>query len=376
LSANAREFQHATPLPLAAGGAGVNWFVEIVAPSAFNAGTKAFDDVNDVLRKRGFQPVILDRRRPFLRRLVQAPVSLVRLASKLIDPRNTIVIQAPLPVEAKAFVRELMRVKRATVVVLVHDLDSMRYTDRSHESAPELTFLKLADAVICHNASMARWLQERGIRQTLTSLTFFDYLIEEQTAPDASFVDVSTLHWRRDIVFAGNLSKLKSGFLYELSDDYEVTLRAFGSQPPPDSTFPKCVRYCGRFPPERPSLPPGLFGLVWDGTDIGSCTGISGTYLKLNSPHKVSLYLACGLPVICWRQSALAAEIESRNLGFAIDSLEEIPRALRELPDATYAAMLARVDQVRTKIREGKQLLEALDHAILDVRHRTCEALG
>lgn len=40
------------------------------------------------------------------------------------------------------------------------------------------------------------------------------------------------------------------------------------------------------------------FGLVWDGNSMDTCTGNYGSYLRINDPHKVSLYLSSGLPII------------------------------------------------------------------------------
>ena len=48
----------------------------------------------------------------------------------------------------------------------------------------------------------------------------------------------------------------------------------------------------------------GSFGLVWDGISVETCAGVYGEYLKVNNPHKTSLYLASGIPVIIWKEAA------------------------------------------------------------------------
>ena len=73
----------------------------------------------------------------------------------------------------------------------------------------------------------------------------------------------------------------------------------------------KNVKYCGQYKPEElPEKLEGGFGLVWDGDDLGACTGVFGEYMKYNNPHKTSLYLASGLPVIIWEKAAMAKYIE------------------------------------------------------------------
>jgi hypothetical protein len=337
-----------------------NWFVEINSPSAFNAGKKAFDDVNDILRKAQFRPITIDRDQRALKRILQAPMSMARLTRAFLSADVLILLQAPLPREIKGFITLLLRAKRAKAVILLHDIDSMRYPGRLHEVGDELSFFGSADAVICHNGTMARWLQERGLNVPIVELSFFDYLVSVERTTDADAAeDRLRGNWKREVVFAGSLSRAKSGFIYELPQDYPVTVRVFGAEPSAGAEFPSSVRYCGRFPPDRPTLPKGLFGLVWDGPDTSTCVG-SGEYMKINSPHKASLYLACGLPVLCWRGSAIAKEIESRQLGIAVDSLHEVPDALARLTAAAYAGILERVESLQRTLRAGGQLQEAL----------------
>jgi hypothetical protein len=285
----------------------------------------------------------------------------------LLNRCNAVLVQAPLPLEAKWFVQFLLRFHRATVIMLIHDIDSLRYADKLHEIPNEMKLLGAADVIICHNASMNRWLRERGVRKPIVELTFFDYLVNDQLAKQPSVPsEPERLDWRREIVFAGNLRKEKSGFLYALSNDYGLRIRVFGGATSSMAEFPSCVSYSGHFPPNNPILPKCLFGLVWDGQDIATCSGVSGSYLKINSPHKVSLYLACGMPVICWRGSAIATEIETKQLGISVESLSDIPAALQSLTLSVYTAMLDSVAATGRSIRHGRQLIEALDRAMVD----------
>jgi hypothetical protein len=73
------------------------------------------------------------------------------------------------------------------------------------------------------------------------------------------------------------------------------------------------------------------------------------------------LYLACGLPVLCWSESAIAKYIESECLGIAVPSLNDIPAALESLSLSKYNAMLERIVSIKQRLRAGRQLTDALD---------------
>ena len=50
-----------------------------------------------------------------------------------------------------------------------------------------------------------------------------------------------------------------------------------------------------------------------------------------NSPHNVSFYLRAGLPLIIWKEAAVAPIIEEAGAGIAINSLKELDEKLANL---------------------------------------------
>ena len=70
-----------------------------------------------------------------------------------------------------------------------------------------------------------------------------------------------------------------------------------------------------------------------------TCSGNTGEYLKYNNPHKLSLYMASGLPVIVWKKSAIAEFVLSNNVGIAVDSIFEIKDNINKITDEQYADM-------------------------------------
>jgi hypothetical protein len=80
------------------------------------------------------------------------------------------------------------------------------------------------------------------------------------------------------------------------------------------------------------------------------------------------MYLAHGLPVIIWRQAAVADIIVDNGLGIAIDSLDQIDDAIRSISDQDLAQMLHNVGQFGKLIRDGwftRQGLQAAEMKLL-----------
>ena len=100
--------------------------------------------------------------------------------------------------------------------------------------------------------------------------------------------------------------------------------------------------------------------MVWDGPSAESCEGVFGEYLKYNNPHKCSLYLAAGLPVIIWKQAALAPFIVGNHLGFCVNSLDEIDSVLDKITDEEYKTISQNCRKIGEKIRSGYFLTKAL----------------
>jgi hypothetical protein len=160
------------------------------------------------------------------------------------------------------------------------------------------------------------------------------------------------------IVYAGNL--FKSGFVYQLEQLSPVKFNLFG----PGLTYKQQeiaanVRWLGEYAPDEiPARLNGSFGLIWDGNDIGKCDERLGNYLRYNNPHKFSLYLAAGLPVIAPRFSAIGRMIEDMNLGILVDTLYDLQN-LSVTPEA-YQSMRKNVQKVRQQIISGYFFEKAL----------------
>lgn len=267
---------------------------------------------------------------------------------------DRLVLQYPLK---KYFVIlcKIAHFKKSKVIVVIHDLGSFRRKKLTPEQ--EIKRLNNADYIIAHNGTMKQWLENNGCRLPVGELGIFDYLSDSQG------VTGQQLAYPYKVVYAGGLNYRKNKFLYEIGDyikSYALYLYGAGfelEKAKGESHF----TYKGFVPSDQLiSSVEGDFGLVWDGTSIEKCTGDFGEYLRYNNPHKTSLYLRCGLPVIIWKEAALAPFVESNGVGFSVDSLADIDSLLESLSADKYFQMKENAVQIGQKLQEGYFTLEAL----------------
>lgn len=88
------------------------------------------------------------------------------------------------------------------------------------------------------------------------------------------------------------------------------------------------------------------FAFLCNAARLKGASTVFGEYLKYNTPHKASFYLRAGLPIIVWRQSAIAQLVEERNAGIAVNSLTELTEVLKSVTPADYKALKASVRQL------------------------------
>ena len=192
----------------------------------------------------------------------------------------------------------------------------------------------------------------------MISLDIFDYLHECQLSERTAD--------KKSVTVAGNLKREKCEYIYKLceNDQVDFTLHLYGPDFKPVKV-PESVIYHGSFPPDKlPEKLEGSFGLVWDGTETDRCGGNPGEYIRYNNPHKCSLFLACNMPVIIWKEAALADFVIKNNVGITVNSLQEISSVLEELSDDEYKIMVKNASAIGAKMRSGEYFKTALNKAV------------
>jgi hypothetical protein len=249
-------------------------------------------------------------------------------------------------------VNNIRRYTNARLYFIIHDVESIRlFINKPEYYRDELAFLNRADGIVGHNQKMNAWLSSHGVTTKLVNLEIFDYANPSPLPTKRPY--------RGTICYAGNLKKAK--FLQKV--DLKHQLMIFG--PNPATNYPNNVIYQGQYlPDELPGHLTENFGLVWDGTTIDGCNGVFGEYMKYNDPHKTSLYLSSGLPVIIWKKAALANFVEKNNVGLTINSLNELDDLLDSLSEDQYEKMRQNVNKIAQRMRSGFYVKKAVKQLI------------
>lgn len=329
------------------------YILDVKRGQANTAGVKAKEDITDILTRNGFEKLLFQVRDNRFLKLMMTELDWKKSLSEVIDG-DTIILQYPMysRFAGKTFFKVVNKKKlNINKIVIIHDIESLRlYKDNDRAVKEELNFLNMFDCLIVHNNKMKIWLQQNGITKKMVELKVFDYL------SNSEIIDSSM---EKPIIFAGNLKKSK--FLEKLNIEKRVNL--FGIMP--SDSYPKNIKYNGvKSPEELPLFLDGSFGLVWDGNSIETNNGIYGEYTRYNNPHKVSLYLSSGLPVIMWKEAALAQYVIDNNVGIVVDNLKNLDAILNSISEETYNDMKANVDNLSKKMRDGYNTKNAVNLAM------------
>ena len=275
----------------------------------------------------------------------------------LLQKNDVLFLQYPVK-KYFSFLCNVASMKGAKTVSLIHDLGSFRRKKLSIQK--EISRLSHSDYIIASNESMKGWLQEQGLEKPIGSLGLFDYRSPSFHELQVPSSDITT---NPTVVYAGALSMRKNSFLIELTKSLNtwnlmIVGNKDGLQGLKDNPH---ITYRGFLPSEDfIAHIDADFGLVWDGDSLDTCSGEYGQYLKWNSPHKVSFNLRAGLPIIIWKEAAVAPIIEEEGVGFAISSLKELDAKLQNMSPEVYLEMKEKTTAMAKKLNEGYFLKKAL----------------
>lgn len=338
----------------------IDKFVLGIEVNGKTAGNKAQKDINQIAEEQGYAPVKYKiaggritqflSKRCFLRMLNRIPVN------------SKVLLQYPLAGNLEPKILEYVEKRQdLCLILLIHDLDILRNSDNEAAQNLEQKLLHRASKIIVHNSAMKRELLTRIDNldsADLIELELFDYLC------DLSESDTKKPANKNAVVVAGNLIKEKSGYVYKLGEGTtNLTYHLYGVNF--EGVEGEHTVFHGSFQPE--DLPQKLergFGLVWDGQELQECSGNFGEYLKYNNPHKLSLYVAAGMPVVVWSKAAVKQLVEKENIGLVIDSVMDLEKQIANLSDEQYQIMMQNAARLGEKVRQGyfaKRALSALE---------------
>lgn len=341
-------------------------FVKEHQIGAYNATSKARKDAEYILKNLGFKEFYIQTKygvqtnkllkvKQFIDYRKNCEIWM-KTISKL-QKNDILLIQYPLINAMLGFVKVMKELQKREIktVLLIHDLDSLRFSGMPRIVKEDKEVLENSTYIIAHNKKMKdKILDMCNIDENrVIELEIFDYISEDEIKEKSRRKD-------EPVIIAGNLSKEKAEYLRNLKKVRNTKFNLYGKGYEKDEEETN-VEHKGAFLPEELlNNLEGSFGLVWDGTSIDSCLGLYGGYLKYNNPHKVSLYITAMLPVIVWKESAMAEFITKNKLGIAVDKLEDISKKIEELTDEEYKKMINNTKEVSNGLRKGKYLSEAI----------------
>jgi hypothetical protein len=328
----------------------VNQTIYLGKDAKVTAMGKAREDVVTTCTSKGYGVENIHCRLYKLPLLTNVMAVILNLRMMFRHPRKTeYLIQFPVSCK-KSFplVLRLHKLLGNHVTLLIHDIQSVRV---GYPIEEDLKPLRLADELLVHTQAMKDWLNKHGITLPMRVLQLFDYYSE-----DGMIQPEELLQHKREIVFAGNLSKSEflpalinhkmDGIhfnLYGLLDNLSIPVNSDAS-------------YRGIFESNHTGKIVGGWGLVWDGKSIEALEGLLGTYQHLISPHKLSLYISSGIPVIISDSSAEAQFVKNNNLGITVQSLTCLPEVISSVSDEEYIAMAKSCHKIGEQLRKGSML--------------------
>lgn len=343
------------------------------------AGFKAPEDVSHIVRQLGFHKLVIHRHNSsgLIRRFICCVLwvfELIRLFI-IVSFGSVVFFQYGSKKRLSSYgafgaLKFLKKVGGVRIIVLIHDVEELRgwFSMCSCNLRTEVYELfGLADVLIVHNSAMKQALVDMGVdEKKMVTLEIFDYLIPSFPFETRDSIKVFA------VSIAGNLEQSKAVYAWKLSAIPSIEWHLYGPTWSNDTPKGKNVYYHGTFPPDK--LPNELqygFGLVWDGTSLETCAGNIGEYLKFNNPHKLSLYLASGLPILIWDQAAEAEYVQKNGLGMSISSLYDIESVFRKLTYEEYNRMKGNVADVSKRLREGFYTKRSVQRALEMIRKDT-----
>ena len=321
----------------------------------YDAGNKFSDDVIEICKRQDIQPIVYGQKNSG--GLAHRIIFFMKYIFDLLKIKKFSVIYILYPTMPKYFkyLCYVKRIRKCKLVGIIMDLPFL--CRKVSVSTNDIGELLQMDAIILQNNKQKLLLENIGIvGKSIEEIGILDFLGN----PNINSPDSRSYGGRKTILcYGGTLAYDSAGFLYKWAHSSyinKIKVNVYGRCLEKKLENPH-FEYKGVFPPEEivDNLE-GDFGLVWSGSEIDYCGGMKGSYYDYASPHKLSMYLMAGMPVIIPKSSALADIVVSKNIGITVTSLDEIEDKLNRISLKEYAAMVNAVNKEAKKISLGTNL--------------------
>ena len=268
---------------------------------------------------------------------------------------DTLLVQCPQ--ELLTPILLIKKLRKFKLVYLIHDIYCIKFTGeyiKEHEAEIKraIKLIEQCDEVIAHNDIMISKMRTIGFKCKFHNLEIFDYYTESmpskrEYANDTKFT----------LVFAGSLSR--NPFIQKLdSIPHNYNINFYGM---PAVTL-KNFTYKGSVDAGvLPEVLEGQFGLLWaDDYEQEK----DNNYMMYNNPHKMSLYIVSGIPIITWSGYAAAKYINNHGIGICIDRLDQLDEVLANISKEEYDKMVKNCLAIRKKLINGDNLVRVMSECL------------
>lgn len=341
------------------------YFISRESTKFNHAGSKAVNDTDTIMENNGYERINIYPARsgnPILRK-IRNRSSLMNLSKIKTD--SIVIVEHPLYINPKYIymLKNIKAKKNIRLFFIIHDFETERnlFPNDTNVREVEKIVLEICDGLIVHNAVMAECFSKKYNvdSKKLYLLNLFDYLC------DLPKVDGLC---KEGVTVAGNLNTAKSGYIYKaIKACTDVHFELYGVNFEADESQKNYTYYGSVNADELPARLSGKYGLVWDGPEIDSCIGVTGEYMRINNPHKASLYVASRLPLIVWSESAIARFVTENKIGLTVSSLSELGEKINSVSEAEYEEFTKNLDVIADKARSGgffKAVLDQIEASI------------
>lgn len=252
----------------------------------------------------------------------------------------------------KTFINRISHYRGLKKIFFIHDVLSLMFESNRYLLKEHIEFFNQADLIILPSQRMADFLYAEGLtvkKTVIQKIWDFPVTIDQTDFPE----------FRKVINFAGNPELQKFKFVKDWNYD-AVELKVTVDKG--DWAQGKNISFLGWFDDDISLLTAlrksGGFGLLWS-DNLYWCE-----YMKLNTNYKLSAYLAAGIPVIVNSSIAEKDTIVRKNLGLAVDSLDEAVSKIEKMNRKQYDEMVSNVKIFSNLIREGYFTRKCLTDAV------------
>lgn len=251
----------------------------------------------------------------------------------------------------RALVNNIRTRSNVRLAIFIHDVITMMFEGAQEEALLELVEIyNMADLVILPSERMLSFLQKKGLKVKKVLI---------QSMWDLPFIeDVRVPEFRRQVFFSGWPERFKSVMSWNQTvplhwfTNGELETSGRNIQPGGwKNTVELLTEYME-----------GGFGLVWEQNERSG-------YYRYNQPHKLSTYLAAGIPVIMQKGLVHEQTVSGQGLGFIVNSFEEAADIVENISEEEYYQLVNNIKNISFLIRGGfftkKLLLDTVNYLLL-----------